>query len=74
MRRNVADALQHSEGDVGRRDLKSEILADEAGDLALVLERIGQAVTPPALWPNKMTGTPGSRNFANTMSLVRSST
>ena len=40
VRRDVAQALQHREREVGGVDLEGEALADEAGEAGLVLERV----------------------------------
>ena len=40
VRRDVAEALQHRQREVGGRDPEGEVLADEAGQLGLVVERV----------------------------------
>src|SRR2546426_7517746 len=63
MRSHVAQPLENGEGEVLRRHLEREALADEPGELRLMLDRIEAGDDPPALCPSRNTGRPGSRDF-----------
>jgi len=61
-RGHVAEPLEHGQRKIRRGHLEGEALADEPGELRLMLDRIEAGDDPPALCPSRNTGRPGSRD------------
>jgi hypothetical protein len=69
----MAQTLQHGEGDIRRRQLVGEALADQAGELGLMAEGVHAGNHAAGAVAKQKTGNPGFLAFAISSKVSKSS-
>ena len=64
----MAEPLDDGEREVGRRNLEGKALADEPGELGLVVQGVGARDDAAGAVAEQEDGQPGSRDLASRMS------